>query len=365
MLFAQGAFANTSGPNNGATFASVTFSGADNPWPNATNAAASDDSYATATIGSSSEVTYYLQATNFGFDIPSGSTIDGSEVQVERHQTCVDSSPPCTSNVRDNRVRLVKSGTIGSTDRAATGTNWPASDATATYGGPADLWGTTWTVSNINSATTGVVLSATRTSGGDQNALVDNITMTVYYTPPVAANISRAQIKYDDGSGEKIINVSNSKGYAVKITPERTGILLGIDANIREGTGQSIDAYDMNSSHAVLNTQNFTIPSGSAWAWRRIDIADREFDSNFYVGVTKTSSSRTIQLGSDTNGAKSGRSEKSTNNYNQTNYTIDDSNNYMIRAYFNYYPTVSNMEATPNPTKTNPVLTATCTDYEN
>jgi type II secretory pathway pseudopilin PulG len=52
-------------------------------WSNPQNAAASDDSYATST-SSGSQLTYYLKATNFGFSLPSDSTISGIEAGVER-----------------------------------------------------------------------------------------------------------------------------------------------------------------------------------------------------------------------------------------------------------------------------------------
>ena len=181
---------------NGGTFTSTYFHDANDSWSNPSNAVASDDSYATATIGSSSDVTYYLQATNFGFSIPAGATIYGIQVNVERHQTCLDSTPPCTSNVRDNRVRLVQSATIGSTNKADTSTNWSASDGTAAYGNSSDLWQGGWTVTNINDASTGVVLSAKLTnSNDDQSANVDYISMTVYYTPdttPPTVTINQA-----------------------------------------------------------------------------------------------------------------------------------------------------------------------------
>ena len=159
--------------------ANVSFSGADDSWTNPDNNQSLNDQYATATIGSSSDVTYYLQATNFNFNISSGATINGIEVNIENHATCVGS---CTSDIRDYRVRLVQSGTIGSTDRADTSTYWPASDGTATYGSSSDLWQGGWTVTNINDASTGVVLSATRTSGGDKTAYVDHIAMKVYWS---------------------------------------------------------------------------------------------------------------------------------------------------------------------------------------
>ena len=75
----------SSGPNPGSTFANVSFSGADRTWSNTGNAASSKRQHATVTLQSSSEESYYLQATGFGFGIPAGSLINGIEVAIERH----------------------------------------------------------------------------------------------------------------------------------------------------------------------------------------------------------------------------------------------------------------------------------------
>ena len=44
--------------------------------------------------------------------------------------------------VYDYAVRIIKGGTIGSTDRAS-GTAWSSSSAYTTYGSSSDLWGET------------------------------------------------------------------------------------------------------------------------------------------------------------------------------------------------------------------------------
>ena len=120
----------TAGPNSTGTVVSDSTVGTE-VWSNPSNATASDDSRATCTIGTGSgTVGEYLKCTNFGFSIPAGSTIDGITVEVEMSSTQVN-------RVSDNAVRIVKGGTIGSTDKAS-GTGWPTSDTYRTYGGAAD-----------------------------------------------------------------------------------------------------------------------------------------------------------------------------------------------------------------------------------
>lgn len=68
-------------------------------------------------------------------------------------------------------------------DNRATATLWPASDTYVSYGGPADLWGRTWTPEEINDSNFGVAISA-QFAG---TASVDHIRITVTYTEPALA----------------------------------------------------------------------------------------------------------------------------------------------------------------------------------
>jgi hypothetical protein len=77
----------------------------------------------------------------------------------------------------DNSVSIIKGGTIVGNNYAKTNVAWPANEAYTTYGGPTDLWGTTWTYADINAANFGVALSGIVQG----NALrVDNIRITIY-----------------------------------------------------------------------------------------------------------------------------------------------------------------------------------------
>lgn len=145
-------------------------------WTNPGNIVSSNDTRATSTIASG-ETTQYLHATNFGFSIPSGATIDGIVVSIERSNLNFDT-------LVDTSVNIIKGGTRGSTNKAS-GTSWPSSDTAASYGtGTTDLWGETWTDTDINASTFGVALRAQNNGGmgPDDDARVDFIEITVYYT---------------------------------------------------------------------------------------------------------------------------------------------------------------------------------------
>mgnify|MGYP001611182468 CR=1 FL=1 len=140
-------------------------------WDTPSNASASDDTKASATL-LLSEVSKYLKATNFGFNIPTGSTIRGIVVEVER-------SSALATTAEDNSISLVKGGTIEGDNKAAAGA-WPTSDTYATYGSATDLWGLTWSAEDINLSTFGVAVAADATAAA--TARIDHIRITVHYS---------------------------------------------------------------------------------------------------------------------------------------------------------------------------------------
>jgi hypothetical protein len=119
-----------------------------------------------------------LLATQFGFEIAGGARIRGIELLIER--ACNSQ----TSDPRDETIQLLKAGSaVG--DNKAVAMTWPLVDAVATYGAATDLWGTTWSVSEVNDSAFGAFVRAQRTDGGGSNIVaIDHIQITVYYDEP-------------------------------------------------------------------------------------------------------------------------------------------------------------------------------------
>ncbi len=168
-LFAQ------DGPLSPATFTTVAIPGSSATWSNTANAAISDDAYAsTGNIpGGIGSYTDYLVATNFGFNIPGGATITGIEVRIER------ADPNAATS--DYSIRIVKGGVISTTELSA-GTAYPGTDSYNIYGDPFTSWGESWTDVDINAADFGVAVAVQRNAAGTTAAVVDDITITVYYS---------------------------------------------------------------------------------------------------------------------------------------------------------------------------------------
>src|SRR5574343_1720751 len=155
-------------------------------WSNPTNIYSSNDADASASqVGVGTVYTYYLKAQTFGAAVPTGATINGIKVEIEKMS--VNNS--ATNYCQDSEVKIIKAdGTIGTTNRADTTTKWGTSDAYATHGSNSDLWGETWTSADINDADFGVAISAKIVVPNKANntIYIDHIRITVYYT--VAGN---------------------------------------------------------------------------------------------------------------------------------------------------------------------------------
>jgi hypothetical protein len=172
----------TIGPNFAGT--GVTGGGTGVAWTDPGNISVDDNSYATASSITTDQLTQVLQATNFGFSIPSDATLAGIEVIIARYSPTTD-----PNIIRDNSVRLLKSGSPIGTNKAITGTNWPNNTegvGEAIYGSSSDSWGTTWTPAEINSSDFGVELIATNIGYNAHTASVDYIQITVYLAGPPA-----------------------------------------------------------------------------------------------------------------------------------------------------------------------------------
>jgi hypothetical protein len=142
-------------------------------WTTPNNVLSLNASYATRGLAAGS-ISHYIKATQFGFAIPATATVLGISADVNRAQN------QATTVINDEKVRVVKGGVIGSTDRA-NATTWPTTDTYVTYGSASDLWGDTWTAADINASTFGFAISAKFVSGVTTTSRVDHIRMTVTY----------------------------------------------------------------------------------------------------------------------------------------------------------------------------------------
>jgi hypothetical protein len=124
-----------------------------------------------------------LDTTGFGFSIPSGAIILGIEVEIERRAS--------GGSIDDDDVYLLKAGAVSGSDHAS-GTDWPTSDGTRSYGDSDDLWGTTWTAAQINASNFGLRIQADSDTSSSRTIDIDHIRINVTYSSDPTAAIGSA-----------------------------------------------------------------------------------------------------------------------------------------------------------------------------
>jgi LPXTG-motif cell wall-anchored protein len=171
--------------------------GSGSSWSNTGNITTDDTSYATLSISNNGN-SHYLNATNYGFSIPTGATINGIQVSIMRQS----SSNSGGSSINDDVVQLIKGGTRVGTDKG-TSTDWPTTMSVAGYGSASDLWSTTWTPADINASNFGVALSGHNQSfTSSRTASVDYMQITVTYTAAAPADTTPPTVTINQAVGQ-------------------------------------------------------------------------------------------------------------------------------------------------------------------
>lgn len=169
------------------TGASITGSGTD--WDNPTNITAEDSNSAYADLDKNGGLSDYLRGTNLGFSVPTGATIDGIEVQINKE--------PEGDLQEDEFVYLVENGSVisGCDNKAKTG-KWTASTRyTETYGGSSDTWNCSLTPSVVNSSSFGVQIMAEHPGVINRRWVkVYWIKIKVYYTEAAGGTTYQATV---------------------------------------------------------------------------------------------------------------------------------------------------------------------------
>lgn len=163
------------------TFSSITSqtrTGSAVSWTNPSNAGASDNSYATATV--TSNITHWLWCTGADFsEIPSGATIVGVKIRFERKQNNL-----IDGGISTTYVQLIKGGALTGTEQTQSA-SWPGSDTVSSeIGGTGNLLGATYTEAEAKASDTGVAIAARDDAGFGTTGSVDVVEMAFEYTVP-------------------------------------------------------------------------------------------------------------------------------------------------------------------------------------
>jgi hypothetical protein len=174
ILFSNFAKAVSSGPNSPSTV--VDNNDGNTIWVNSSNATTSDDNRATATLGVNG-TSNYLKATNFGFSIPEGVTINGVIAQVEFSSN--------DGEINGSSAMFVKNGSLDDSYDYGSIMTWGITDGYHDYGSNDENLNA-FTISDINNSGFGFAINVGCSSelfcvNGDI-ARIDHIRIIVYYT---------------------------------------------------------------------------------------------------------------------------------------------------------------------------------------
>lgn len=186
-------------------------SGSGGTWSNPTRIFLDDGLYASAAylvdgFGSKTGLAN-LVATGFGYTLPPNAVIDGIQVEykVVASQRWVESG---------STLKMMKAGSVVGSNKAGLGSS---ANGIWTYGGPTDLWGTTWTPADINNATFGFNgnYDSVSSSPADYLMQIDYVRVTVYYHITGTTSPSDVPIR-------EIYKVRNQKGEYIGLLPQPT-----------------------------------------------------------------------------------------------------------------------------------------------
>jgi len=228
-------------------------------WSNPTRAISSNNSYATAAVDGTT--TRYLRCTGYNFAIPTGATINGITVSVERRSNRITDG-----GSKDAAMRLVKAGVIGTTDRSTT-TTYTTADVIEAHGGGADLWGDAWTATEINAANFGAAFAATKASaaGPSHTVIVDHVRITVDYSyAPGAYSVTASPTTCASIAGigtvawaRPVRAVSSNNSYATAtVDGTTTRYLRCLGYNFAIPAGASINGITVNVERRSNRTTN-------------------------------------------------------------------------------------------------------------
>ena len=206
-----------------------------------------------------------LEATKFGFVIPSNATIKGIQVQIRR-------KAEFANNILDVQIQLLKAGVLTGENKADLVNTWSATEQLVSYpktGASTDLWGTDWTYEDINHDDFGVYIVVKEKDNVETDSDVMYIYIKIYYEIPEILK------QYS-----KVIAVSYSTNNRITGDTVFKEVVIG-------GVPLSISAYSFGDNPSLF--PDATIESNMYYALDIIEITENSdvetttYDNNTFT----------------------------------------------------------------------------------
>ncbi len=171
-------------------------------WQSTSNASSQNDVYSSLsyTDGSNNTQDAPLQVTpasntnwlvckNLDTNVPTSATIEGIKIYIDRYNSFAGDVEFGNVIIKDTGIYLTKNGTDTVGNNKSTSATWASTDTDTyvTFGGVSDLWGTTWTASEVNSDNFGVMVGPSieytgLTGETGNSARIDHVYVEITYT---------------------------------------------------------------------------------------------------------------------------------------------------------------------------------------
>jgi hypothetical protein len=160
-----------------------------------------------------------LQVTEFGFSLPSTSTVHGIQIALSGYTA---------STAASLNVQLLRNGLpVGSIKNVV----MPAAQGTITLGSSADLWGFNWQYSDLNNTAWGVQIKPV----GSASQFLNFITATIFQPISVATSLYAKSCRFNNGNINTLMCDANGTIWNENVT-SNPGVLNSLFQALVPGT---------------------------------------------------------------------------------------------------------------------------------
>ncbi|HVD99838.1 MAG TPA: T9SS type A sorting domain-containing protein [Cytophagaceae bacterium] len=172
------------------------------------------------------------------------------------------------ARVYDNSVKIIKGGSMVGNDYAVTPESlpnaWPDQDTYEVYGGPTDLWGTTWTLADINATNFGVAFKA---DADNSIGSVDQVRITVYYDVALAVALQSFVLEENDGQ------IISSLSYNTDDRNEYTFVLERAGSDLQFSPVSSVT---ITGNNGIQNLSIVDLQPNADFSYYRIKMVEQD-----------------------------------------------------------------------------------------